>query len=164
MVFGEAAHPRSRARASRRWHLAGQPIQEVDEYPHLGVLRSVHRTTANSTSPLDGLPSLPLMLLALVLVAITSHKVYSALCLPMMLYGSEIWLTTKTLPIRCPSKAFTSLLGSRDIPSLISQRQLTFNSIAAMTSDDLPRQVLVARLANSSLSGIIPLWNQLLDS
>ncbi len=100
-----------------------------------------------------------------------------------MLYGSEIWLTTKTerlmlerthrkilrtiqgLPIRCPSKALTSLLGSRDISSFISQRQLTFiNSIAAMTSDDLPRQVLVARLANPTLSGIIPLWNQLLDS
>ncbi len=77
----------------------------------------------------------------------------------------KILRTIQGLPIRCPSKAFTSLLGSRDISSFISQRHLIFiNSIAAMTSDDLPRQVLVARLANPSLSGIIPLWNQLLDS
>ena len=101
---------------------------------------------------------------------------------PWSLYGSEIWHISKSeclmlerihrkilrtiqgLPIRCPSKALTSLLGSRDISSLISQHQLTFiNSIASMSPDDLPRQLLAARLATSPTSGVIPTWNHLLD-
>ena len=59
---------------------------------------------------------------------ITSHKLYSSLCLPVTLYGSELWSLTKTdltmlerihrkilhtiqgLPTRCPSLALTSLI------------------------------------------------------
>ena len=77
----------------------------------------------------------------------------------------KILRTIQGLPVRCPSVALTSLLGSRDISSFISQQQLTFiNSIASMSTTDLPRLILEQRLTNPSLSGIIPLWQQLLDN
>ena len=113
---------------------------------------------------------------------VTSHRLYSTLSLPIMLYGCELWTTSKTeslmlervhrktlrtiqgLPVRCPSVALSSLLGSRDISSFISQQQLTFiTSIVSMSTNDLPRLILEQRLTNPSLSGIIPLWQQLLD-
>ena len=61
------------------------------------------------------------------------------------------------------SLALTSLLGSRDIPLFISQQQLTFvKSITSPT--DLPQLILEQRLNSPLLSGIIPHWQQLLDT
>ena len=113
---------------------------------------------------------------------VTSYRLYSTLSLPIMLYGCELWTTSKTeslilehihrkilrtihsLPVRCPSVALSSLLGSRDISSYILQQQLFFiNSITSMSTTDLPRLILEQRLTNRLLSGIIPLWQQLLD-
>ena len=106
-----------------------------------------------------------------------------SLSLPITLYGCELLSISKTeslmlervhqktlrtiqgLPIRCPSLALTSLLGYRDISSLISQQQLSFiNSITSMSTTDLPRLILEQRLSNLSLAGIIPRWQQLLDN
>ena len=77
----------------------------------------------------------------------------------------KILRTIQALPVRCPSVALTSLLGSRDISFFISQQQLTFmNSITSMSTTDLPRLILEQRLSNPSLSVMIPLWQQLLDN
>ena len=77
----------------------------------------------------------------------------------------KILRTIQGLPIRCPSVALTSLLGSRDISSFISQQQLTFiNFITSMSTTDLPRLIIEQRLSNPSLSGIIPRWQQLVDN
>ena len=76
----------------------------------------------------------------------------------------KILRTIQGLPVRCPSVVLTTLLGSRDISSFISQQQLTFsNPITSMSTTDLPRLIL-ERLTNPPLSGIIPLWQQLLDN
>lgn len=96
-----------------------------------------------------------------------------------MLYGCELWVLSKTeclmlerihckilrtihgLPTRCPS-IVTSLLGSKDISSFISQQQLTFiKSITSMPCTALPRQILESRMTSPFLSGII-LWQKLL--
>ena len=90
-------------------------------------------------------------------------------CLPIMLYGSELWLLTNTelnifehthrkilrtiqglkLPTRCPTTALQSLIGSRSIQSFIAKRQVIFmNSIISMQSSDLPKQVFEVRNAN----------------
>ena len=80
-----------------------------------------------------------------------------------MLYGSELCSFTNTelnvlertyckilrtiqgLPIRCPTAALQSLIGSRSISSYISQRQMAFiNSIVNMEASDLPKQLLEA--------------------
>ncbi len=82
---------------------------------------------------------------------ITSHKLYSSLCLPIMLYGSELWSLKKSdlnmlerthrkllrtiqgLPTRCPSLALSSLIGSLEISALVDCRQLCFiNSVACI--------------------------------
>ena len=106
---------------------------------------------------------------------VTSYRLYSTLSLPIVLYGCELWTLSKTeslmlehvhrkilrtiqgLPIRCPSIALTSLLGSRDISSFISQQQLTFiNSITSMSSTDLPRLILQQRLLPHRSPGSSP--------
>ena len=77
----------------------------------------------------------------------------------------KILRTIQALSIRCPSAALTSLLGSRDIASFVSQQQLTFiNSTTSMSPTDVPRLILEQRLTSPLLSGIIHLWQQLLDN
>ena len=189
LVFGESPRSRAFARSNRQWLLAGQQLQEVDEHHHLGILRSVHYSTLARTSERCAAGRSAFFALNAVgsrfgcLHPVTSHRLYSTLSLPIMLYGCELWSISKTeslmlervhrkilrtiqgLPVRCPSVALTSLLGSRDISSFISQQQLTFiNSIASMSTTDLPRLILEQRLTNPLLSGIIPLWQQLLDN
>ena len=117
---------------------------------------------------------------------VTSYRLYSALSLPITLYGCELWVFSKTeclmlerihrkilrtiqgLPTRCPSIALTSLLGWKDISSFTSQQQLTFitfiNSITSMPCTALPREMLESRLTSPSLSGVTPLWQKLLDN
>ena len=114
---------------------------------------------------------------------VTSHKLYSALSIHIMLYGSELWSLTNTelnilecthrikilrtiqgLPIRCPAAALQSLIGSRSISSYISQRQLAFiNSIINMQASDLTKQLLKARVGNPRAKGITVTWGNLLD-
>ena len=95
---------------------------------------------------------------------LTSLKLYQALCLPLLLYGSELWALTKTellslervhrkilrtiqgLPIRCHSASLTTLLDLQDIQTLVQQRQLSFIvSVVNLDPDDLPRKLLYAR-------------------
>ena len=113
---------------------------------------------------------------------VTSHRLYSTLCLPIMLYGSELWSLTNTklnifecthckilrtiqgLPTRCPTTALQSLIGSGSISSFISQRQLIFiNYIISMQSSDLPKQVLEVRIVNPNAKGITATWKDLVD-
>ena len=107
---------------------------------------------------------------------ITSHKLYSMLSIPIMLYGSELWSLTSTelnilerthckflctiqgLPIRCPAAALQSLIGSHSISSYISQHQLAFiNSIINM---EAPKQLLEARVVNPRAKGITVTWGK----
>ena len=187
LVFGESPRSRAQARSNRQWFLAGQKLQEVDEHHHLGILRSVHHSTLARTSERCAAAQSTFFALNAVgsrfgcLHPVTSYRLFSTLSLPIM-DGCELWSISKTgslmlervhrkilrtiqgLPVRCPSAALTSLLGSRDISSFILQQQLTFiNSITSMSTTDLPRLIL-ERLSNPSLSGIIPLWQRLLDN
>ncbi len=114
---------------------------------------------------------------------ITSHKLYSLLCLPIMLYGSKLWSLTKSdlnmlerthrkllrtiqgLPTRCLSLALTSLIGSLGISALVDCRQLCFiNSVACMSSEDLPKKIMVERLLADSPSGLLKTWSTLVSS
>ena len=114
---------------------------------------------------------------------VTHSRLYSALCLPILLYGSELWSVSKTeklylervhrrilrtfmgLPVRCPSSALSTLLGLDNITTLISQRQLGFIvATANLAGDSLPRRVMFARAMASPKKGVIMEYEKLLGS
>ena len=181
MVFGESSRSRSALRNSRSWILGSSSISEVDNYHHLGILRSLSNSSrpkiaercSAGRSAFFSLNSLGSRFGCL--HPITSFRLYSSLSLPILIYGSELWNLSKSdlllisrvhrkilrtiqgLPTRCSSNALTALIGSCDISHLIQIRQLSFiNSLTNMSQSDLPRQVLLARLESPSLSGAIP--------
>ena len=102
MVFGEASVTRRRERLSRKWILGDVAISEVDETHHLGILRSVSSSTVDRTNERASAARSAFFALNAVgsrfgcLHPLTSLKLYQALCLPIMLYGAEIWSFTKT--------------------------------------------------------------------
>ena len=130
--FGESAKTRERERLLRSWSVCGCVIKEVDEYKHLGILRTVGNSTVVRTG--ERATSARSAFFALNSVGtrfgclhpLTSLRLYRSLCLPIMLYGSELWFLTKTellflervhrkilrtiqgLPIRCSSSSLTS--------------------------------------------------------
>ena len=95
MVFGETSCTRKLARSARKWTLGDEVIKEVDEQHHLGIplilpytAQKAGRSTfyaLNSVGSCFGR-----------LHPLTSLKLYQALCLPLLLYGSELWALTKT--------------------------------------------------------------------
>ena len=185
MVFGEASATRRRERMSRKWLLGGTAIKEVDETHHLGILRSVSPSTVDRTNERASAVRSALNAVGSrfgCLHPLTSLKLYQALCLPIMLYGAEIWSLTKSellilervhrrilrtiqgLPLRCPSILLTKLLGISSIADLISQRSLGFIiATANLPSDSLARQVLVARAATPNAKGTIKRYRELLS-
>ena len=152
---------------------------EVDEQHHLGILRTVFNSTICYTNERATSGRSTFYALNLVgsrveqLHPLTSLRLYQALCLPLLLYGSELWTLTKTellcleqvqrrilrtiqgLPIRCHSASLTTLLGVQDIQTLIQQRQLNFiKSLLLIWTGALPRMILCARSASSTAKGI----------
>ena len=112
---------------------------------------------------------------------LTSLKLYTTFCIPILLYGCELWsLTTSELnmlervhrkilrtiqglPLRCHSRALSHLVGTPCTTSLIHQRQLNFlRTFSALPSDSLPRQVLVKRFGVSPTKGSLPVFCSLL--
>ena len=102
MVFGESPRVRELRRKNRQWLLEGTPLAEVDEYRHLGILRTVSpsstsRTHGRATAVRSAFYSLNSVgTRAGCLHPLTSSRLYSALCLPILLYGSELWSVSKT--------------------------------------------------------------------
>ena len=70
--------------------------------------------------------------------------------------------TIQGLPTRCPSLALTRLIGSLGISSLVDCRKLCFvNSIACMSTEDLPKRILKQRLLLETVSGLLKTWSSL---
>ena len=150
LVFGESPVSRRRNRPSRKWLLDGDEIPECDTHSHLGILRSVlpssvHRTTERCSSARSAFFALNAVGSRFgCLHPCTSIKLYSSLCIPILLYGCELWSLTKSevtmlervhrkilrtiqgLPLRCPGIALQHLMGVSSAQSLIHQRQLNF--------------------------------------
>ena len=173
MVYGEI----SRSRASRKWTLGVTEITECDEQLHLGVLRTVHSTSIHRTNRSCSAGRSAFFALNAVgsrfgcLHPLTSFRLYQAISLPILLYGSELWTLTKTeltmlervhrkilwtiqgLPVRCNSSSLQALMGTQSINAHIQRRKLSFiNSISCMDVNSLPRGILAAR------AGSAPPW------
>ena len=102
MVFGETSRTRRVARSARKWTLGDEVLKEVDEQHHLGILRTVFNSTIHRTNERATAGRSTFYALNTVgsrfgrLHPLTSLKFYQALCLPLLLYGSELWTLTKT--------------------------------------------------------------------
>ena len=168
--------------------MGSQVITECDEIKHLGILRTVNPSSLVWT--LDRCSAgrsvfyslFPLAPRAGGVHPLVSYRLYSAICVPIFLYGSELWdissrqllllerahrkilRTLMGLPTRCRVSALFGLLGARSFASLISQCQLSFiHSFSLMSTDALPRcTVLALRLANHGSGSVLYTWSQLL--
>ena len=134
MVLGETARTRPRARESRKWHLGNEVVKEVDEQHHLGILRtvftsSIHRSAERCTSARSAFFALNSVGSRFgCLHPLTSYRLYNSLCIPILLYGAELWTLSKVelnmferihrkilrtvqgLPTRCHSSSLNSCL------------------------------------------------------
>ncbi len=107
----------------------------------------------------------------------TILKLYRTLCFPTLLFGSELWMLTKTellmlervhrkilrtiqgLPTRYPSTALNFLLGTVPINKAIASRKLNFIfSLLSLNPSSLARTVLLKRLGDNGQSSIIHSW------
>ena len=161
-------------------------IPECDVQRHLGVVRSVHPSSVLRTVEHCSAGRSTFFALNTVgsrfgcLHPTTSYRLYSSLCIPILLYGCELWCLTgceitmlervhsrtiQGLPLRCHSKALQSLMGAPSILSLIRQWQLNFiHSFSRLPLDSLPHLVLEKRLSSSPQKGILPVFLSLLES
>ena len=170
--------------------IGSEAIQERDSYHHLGVLRSVSpfsntRTSERCSSCRSAFYSLnALGTRAGCLHPLTSLRLYKAYCIPILLYGCELWSLTQSeltllerthrkilrtisgMPIRCKSIALQQSLGFNSICSLIHRRQLNFlHSFASLPTDSLPRLIFDQRLASSlSPRSSITTFHHLIDT
>ena len=102
MVFGEShtEEYRLQARTTRYWHLVIMQLREVDEYHHLGILKTVSISTIAGTNERVSSAHSAFYALQSVgsrfgsLLPLISLHLYRSLCLPILLYGSGVW----TLP------------------------------------------------------------------
>ena len=160
-------------RDSRKWFIGPScQVKEADEVRHLGILHSVHVTTVHRTndraspgrSAFFGLNALSARCGCL--HPLTGYKLFSSLCLPIMLLSSEVWCITETellflervhrkilctilgSPVTCPLLALNFMMGSLDDSSLISQRKLSFvYSIVNLSDNNIAKRVVCARIA-----------------
>ena len=83
----------------------------------------------------------------------------------------KILRTIQGLPSCCPSSSLNALLGSNDallgsndIESRIAQRKLNFiNSCSCLDDTSLLKRLLLARVADPSVKGLVPKLEELLD-
>ena len=127
LVIGESPASRARLRPSRQWLIGNDTIPEKHSYHHLGILRSVTssslpRTSERCSSCRSAFFSLNIIgPRAGCLHPLTSLRLYKTFCIPILLYGCELWSPTQTelillerthrkilrtisgMPIRCKS-------------------------------------------------------------
>ncbi len=188
LVFGETAKSRDKNRTSRQWLLGDQRILEEDEIHHLGILRSVGSSTVSRTNERISRGRSSFFALNAVgarfgcLHPATTLKLYTTICLPIMLFGSELWVISKTeilmlerahrkilrtiqgLPTRCPAVALNSLLGTLPINMCLAGRKLNFIfATLNLAPDSLARTVLLERLADPSPTSLMHSCSCLLE-
>ena len=190
LVIGESPASRACLHPSRQWLIGNDTIPEKDSYHHLGILRSVTssslpRISEHCSSCRSAFFSLNIIgPRAGCLHPLTSLRLYKAFCIPILLYGCELWSPTQTelillerthrkilrttsgMPIRCKSIALQQSLGTINIQNMIRQRQLTFiQTFARLPQNSLPRQILDSRISSaSSQRSVISTWRSLSES
>ena len=140
--------------SKERWYIGQDVINETDEQHHLGILRTVCTSTIPELQRCTSARSSFFALNSVgsrfgCLHPLTSYRLYQTLCIPILLYGAEIWTLSKVelnmlervhqkilrtiqdLPTCCHSSSLTSMLGSNFI-----------NSIVSLDDSSLPKKLL----------------------
>ena len=179
-MFGESPISRAHCHPLRYWSINNATIPEADKQHHLGVLRTVYPTSVQRTVERCSAGRGAFFSLNVVgtrfgcLHPLTSLRLYSTFCRPVMLYGCELWVPSKLeflmlervhrkilrtiqgLPIRCSRLALQILVGLPSVSSIIFQRQLAFlHSFSAMSPNSLPLQLMLLRLSSLPRKGLI---------
>ena len=98
MVLGETSCTRKLARSVRKWTLNDEVLKVVDEQQHLGILRTVFNCRTNERATAGRSTFYALNSVGSHfgwLHPLTSLMLYQALCLPLLIYGSELQTLTK---------------------------------------------------------------------
>ena len=96
LVLGETSKSREHYRQQRVWKLRDDSVQEVDKQKDLGILRSIFNSSVHNTNERCSAGRSAFYALNAVgfrfgsLHPITSYRLYQSLCLPVLLYSSEI--------------------------------------------------------------------------
>ena len=98
LVIGESLLPRQLARPKRCWYIFNP---EKDEQKLLGILHSVPFSTVTHTVERCSAGRSAFFALNAIgsrfecLLPLTSYHLYCSLCIPILLYGCELWFLTK---------------------------------------------------------------------
>lgn len=158
------------------------PLEIVEEYTHLGIIRSSSCTTTARTSrqisqqgPLSSHSIEPAPDLDAFTPSPQCTCSYSSICLPHMVYGCELWAATKTemkmlnershriilctiqgLPLHSPNSGLLAVTGALSIADLITTKLLFVRSIVSLPEHLLPCQVLLERLQAPNAKAWLP--------
>ena len=100
LVFGETAGSRKKNHTLRKWIVDGETVPESDSQKHLGILHtvfssSVHQTVERCSAGRSAFYALNGVGSRFGCIhPITSLRLYLTLCIPVLLYGCELWSLT----------------------------------------------------------------------
>ena len=153
------------------FHLGDEPLSEVQEYQHVGIMNRVI-----DSAPLQWILSnigkcrrafystIGTSLHKTLLSPLSLSKVYNEICIPKLIYGSEIHhfcdleldmyeqfhrdmaKDIQQLPTNCPNPVLLAMIGRKKIEYMIDLSKLSFgHRIVSSLSDSTYRNVFVNR-------------------
>jgi len=171
-VFGESKRQHTRNKDKRLFKMNNAKLEEVSHYSHVGITLCAYNSPKNRTDEmcLKGNCSFSGLVGAGVksngLYPDVSLSVWRTMCLPAMLYGSEVWYNlTKTdiyklekvqcrclrkilgFPLRTHNALTRSVLCQTSIHGLIKERKLMFlHKLVSLDNALVVKKVFISRL------------------
>ncbi len=180
LVSGESAASRRLLRSNRTWYLGATVISESDCIKHLGIMLSVFGTSIDHTNRSLTFARSAYFSLNSVgarfgcLHPSTALRLFKAIPLSLLQCGLDVQCLSKTeinnimlergqlsilrvisgLPIRAPSVAIHSLLGTLPVDLLVYKAQLSLlHMILSLPDKATSKCILLSRLSNPLVKG-----------
>ena len=188
MVYGESKQERTLQREKRIFMIGECKIDEVNNYTHLGVEINIDGNNDKRTKEQIRKAKVELNTMSSLgirpgcLAPTVASGLYWKVCIPTMLYGSEVWFRKSSdteqleiahraaakriqwLPANTPNEAVLALLGWINVDASIDKKQLMFmGSMVRLPETSIPKQVFMYRYKNSPTCGLVKQYCGLLD-